>query len=172
MSHLKLKHYDAGLGNRLRKYQDECPSLHNNEVFTRFLEALGQHMSQSVHHDSGSHPWLNWWTGSDVHYFWNSGHQAAFDENGRQKLAKNLAERTFKLVRLHRTLGDSKYLGKRCYSDAIEEDHRETTIPEDLSSTCSKSKRSMDEAKTREKSTATEVEHWQPLASLTKEQHL
>ena len=172
MDDLKVKHYDAGLGTRLRKLQKECPSLLDEETFTRFLEALGQHISQSIHHDSGSHPWLNWWTGEKDKYYWDAGHQAPFDLKGVQRLAKSLAERTFKLLRLHRVLEDSKYLGKRVHSEEIEGESLETATPEEQSSTALKRNMTKNEDKDRPKSTAWEVETWRPLARLTQDQHL
>ena len=172
MDDLKVKHYDAGLGTRLRKLQKECPSLFDEETFTRFLEALGQHISQSIHHDSGSHPWLNWWTGVKDKYYWDAGHQAPFDFKGRQKLAKSLAERTFKLLRLHRVLEDSTYLGKRVHAEEIKGESLETTTPEEESNIVLKRNMTKNEDKDRPKSTAWEVEPWRPLARLTQDRHL
>ena len=72
----------------------------------------------------------NWWTGNNVKLFWDAGHQASFDKQGREQLAKSLAQRTFKLLKLHRVLEDSKYLGKRCGSEGSEIDSRETALPD------------------------------------------
>ena len=134
-SNLKLKHFDVGLGEKLVKPRLECPELKDEELFTRFLEALGRHINQTIEHDSRSHPTLNWWTGSDVKLFWDAGHQSLFDKEGKQRLAKSLAERAYKLITLHRVFGDSKYLGKRHVSEELGVDHSSTVLTEDNTST-------------------------------------
>ena len=161
-----MKHFDAGLGSRLRKHQQGCAWLQNDERFIRFLEALGHHVSQSMHHDSTSHPLLNWWSGSHVELFWDTGCQASFDHSGRKRLAKSLAESTLKLMRLHRALDDKRFLGKRQCSGTQREDEPEAMIAGPERSALLNPDTMAKEGKNSAKSTAWGDDPWQPGVSL------
>ena len=104
--------------------------------------------------------------------FWDAGHQASFDHKGRKRLAKSLAENTFKLMRLHRALEDQRYLGKRDCSAAQSQEDAETEHTGQETIDQSKTGTATAEAKTWRKSTAWGGDTWQPGASLDQDRQL
>jgi len=108
---LKPQHVGAGLIDLFRHYRDLVPEFKEDLLFRAFLIAFQSHVKTTLELDWTDYPKAHWWKGSGYDqstFFVDSGRGnafAAFDEDGRQRLADNLADSTLKVIKMYQVCG-------------------------------------------------------------------